>query len=60
MTADLQAVSTFGWFPSAPVTDNLTLISTVGWYGFEDIIANPDIIQFMLHVNRMLELELYR
>jgi hypothetical protein len=60
MTADLQAVSTFGWFPSAPVTDNLTLISTFGWYGFEDIIANPDIIQFILMLNRTLELTLER
>jgi hypothetical protein len=60
MAVDLQAVSTFGWFPSTPVADDLTLISTFGWYGFEELITNPDIIQFMLHVNRMLELELYR
>jgi len=60
MTADLQAVSTFGWFPSTPVTDDLTLISTFGWYGFDEIIANPDIIQFILHINRMVELDLFR
>jgi len=60
MVTDLQAVSTFGWFPSSPVDDNLTLISTFGWYGFEDIIANPDIIQFILTLNRTLELTLER
>jgi hypothetical protein len=60
MTTDLQAVSTFGWFPSIPVTDDLTLISTFGWYGFDEIIANPDIIQFILMLNRTLELTLER
>ena len=60
MVADLQAVSTFGWFPSIPVADDLTLISTFGWYGFDEIIANPDIIQFIFTLNRTLELELFR
>jgi hypothetical protein len=60
MTADLQAISTFGWFPSAPATDDLTLVSTLGWFGFEDIVVNPDIIQFLLHLNRILEIHLER
>jgi hypothetical protein len=60
MIADLQAVSTFGWFPSTPVADDLTLISTFGWFGFEELITNPDIIQFILSLNRTLELELIR
>lgn len=60
MVVDLQAVSTFGWFPSSPVDDDLTLISTFGWYGFDEIVANPDIIQFILMLNRTLELTLER
>ena len=60
MVVDLQAVSTFGWFPSSPVDDDLTLISTLGWYGFDDIVANPDIIQFILSLNRTVEMSLSR
>tara|TARA_R100000951_G_C2607689_1_gene170204 strand:+ start:89 stop:271 length:183 start_codon:yes stop_codon:yes gene_type:complete len=60
MLSDLTAVSTYGWYSSSGSADSLTAISTFGWYGFEELIANPDIIQFMLHVNRMVEIELYR
>ena len=60
MSSDLTAVSTYGWYSSSGSADSLTAISTFGWYGFEELIANPDIIQFMLHVNRMVEIELYR
>lgn len=60
MTADLQAVSTFGWFPSSGSGDDLTLVSTFGWYGFDDIVVNPDIISFLLNINRTMEINLYR
>tara|TARA_B100000497_G_scaffold89752_1_gene100072 strand:- start:703 stop:885 length:183 start_codon:yes stop_codon:yes gene_type:complete len=60
MVVDLQAVSTFGWFPSISVAEDLSSISTFGWYGFDEIVANPDIIQFILMLNRTLELTLER
>ncbi len=59
MAVNLTSVSTFGWYNDQSIVENLTPISTFGWYfDLDDIIANPDIIQFLLFLNRTMELEL--
>lgn len=61
MAVNLTSVSTFGWYNDQEIVESLTPISTFGWYfDLSDIVANPDIIQFMLHINRMVELDLFR
>ena len=51
MAVNLTSVSTFGWYNDQEIVESLTPISTFGWYfDLSDIVANPDIIQFMLHI----------
>jgi len=59
MAVNLTSVSTFGWFNDQSIVESLTPISTFGWYfDLDDVVANPDIVQFLLHLNRIMELEL--
>lgn len=61
MAVNLTSVSTFGWYNDQTVADELLPISTFGWYfDLGDVVANPDIIQFLLNLNRTLEIELFR
>lgn len=61
MAVNLTSVSTFGWYNDQEIVESLTPISTFGWYfDLSDIVANPDIIQFILMLNRTLELTLER
>lgn len=61
MAVNLTSVSTFGWYNDQEIVESLTPVSTFGWYfDLSDIVANPDIIQFLLSLNRTLELTLER
>lgn len=59
MAVNLTSVSTFGWYNDQLIVESLTPISTFGWYfDLDDIVANPDIISFLLNLNRIVELDL--
>ena len=61
MAVNLTSVSTFGWYNDQEIVESLTPISTFGWYfDLADLVDNPDIIAFLLRVNRILELTLER
>ena len=61
MSSDLTAVSTYGWYTTSAVVDELVPVSTFGWYfTLSDIVENPDIIAFLLNINRQMEINLYR
>ena len=62
LDTDLTSISTFGWFQEKTIEEDLTPISTFGWWFdiADDIVARPDIIRFILNINRILEIEFER
>jgi hypothetical protein len=58
---DLTSISTFGWFQEKSIIEDLTPISTFGWwFDLGDIVENPDIINFILFVNKTIEFNFER
>lgn len=53
---NLTSISTYGWWtgegPGEAVLDTLEPVSTYGWWTTVVVIGEPDIVEFLLCVNR--------